>query len=141
MTDISPVNESCLFGYRLFDCPGGLRRPEPRGSVEALEEGPRLSPIVTTTYVFDEVVTFFNSRGRHAKAVEIGRRLRESQLVEIVPETEVLLEAGWSRFRNRPDKQYSLTDCISFVLMGRRDIEKTLAFDHHFEQAGYQLLP
>ena len=103
------------------------------------KEGPRLSSIVTTTYVFDEVVTFFNSRGRHAKAVEIGRRLRESQLVEIVPETEVLLEAGWSRFRNRPDKQYSLTDCISFVLMGRRDIEKT--FDHHFEQAGYQLLP
>ena len=105
------------------------------------KEGPKLSSIVTTTYVFDEVVTFFNSRGRHAKAVEVGRRLRESQLVEIVPETEVLLEAGWSRFRNRPDKQYSLTDCISFVLMGRRDIEKTLAFDRHFEQAGYQLLP
>jgi predicted nucleic acid-binding protein len=105
------------------------------------KEGPKFFSIVTTTYVFDEVVTFFNDRGRHAKAVEIGRRLRESQLVEIVPETEVLFEAGWSRFQNRPDKRYSLTDCLSFVLMERRDIETALAFDHHFEQAGYQLLP
>jgi predicted nucleic acid-binding protein len=28
--------------------------------------------LVTTTYVFDEVVTFFNNRDRHEKAVEIG---------------------------------------------------------------------
>jgi predicted nucleic acid-binding protein len=148
MTGTSTANEFCLSGYRLFDCPGGLRRPEPRGGFETLEKRRteilfhrKFFSIVTTTYVFDEVVTFFNDRGHHAKAVEIGRRLRESQLVEIVPETEVLFEAGWSRFQNRPDKRYSLTDCLSFVLMERRDIETALAFDHHFEQAGYQLLP
>ena len=67
--------------------------------------------------VFDEVVTFFNSRGRHRKAVEIGRRLRESQIAEIVQVNEGLFEAGWTRFQERPDKRYSLTDCISFVVM------------------------
>jgi len=74
-------------------------------------------------------VTFFNSRGRHEKAVEIGRRLLESQVVEMIQVDGVLFEAGWSRFQARPDKRYSLTDCISFVVMERRDLEASLAFD------------
>ncbi|WP_103017567.1 type II toxin-antitoxin system VapC family toxin [Salinibacter ruber] len=102
---------------------------------------PGLSTIVTTTYVFDEVVTFFNSRGRHRKAVEIGRRLRESQIAEIVQVGEGLFGAGWTRFQERPDKRYSLTDCISFVVMERREIGEALAFDRHFEQEGYRALP
>lgn len=102
---------------------------------------PQLSTIVTTTYVFDEVVTFFNSRDRHRKAVEIGRRLRESRIAEIVQVDEGLFEDGWTRFQERPDKRYSLTDCISFVVMERREINEALAFDRHFEQAGYRMLP
>lgn len=105
------------------------------------EVGPTLSSIVTTTYVFDETVTFFNSRGRDEKAVEIGRRLRESRVVEIVPETEMLFDTGWTRFQERPDKGYSLTDCISFVVMERREIDSALAFDDHFQQAGYRCVP
>lgn len=66
------------------------------------EVGPRLTSIVTTTYVFDEVVTFFNGRDRHAKAVEIGRRLRLSRRVEVVTETEALFQAAWDRFQGRP---------------------------------------
>lgn len=105
------------------------------------ETGPSLSSIIATTYVFDETVTFFNSRGRHEKAVEIGRRLRESRIVEIVPETKTLFETGWTRFQERPDKRYSLTDCISFAVMERSDIDTALAFDKHFQQAGYQCVP
>lgn len=97
--------------------------------------------IVTTSYVFDEVVTFFNRRGRHAKAVEIGQRLEASALVEIVHVTRELFQAGWLLFQERSDKRYSLTDCISFVVMERRRIENALVFDRHFEQAGFRLLP
>lgn len=100
-----------------------------------------ISSIVTTTYVFDEVVTFFNNRGHHSKAVEIGNRLLESPRVEVVHVTEELFGAGWHRFQNRSDKRYSLTDSISFILMERRGLEEALAFDQHFEQAGYQMLP
>jgi uncharacterized protein len=102
---------------------------------------PDISSIVTTTYVFDEVVTFFNSRGHHSKAVEIGRRLLGSPRVEAIHVTDDLFGAGWRRFQKRSDKRYSLTDCISFIVMERRGLEEALAFDQHFQQAGYQTLP
>lgn len=102
---------------------------------------PEISSIVTTTYVFDEVVTFFNSRDHHEKAVEIGDRLLRSPRVEVVQVSEDLFGAGWRRFQDRPDKRYSLTDSISFIVMERRGLDEALAFDQHFEQAGYRTLP
>ncbi len=44
-----------------------------------------LPRLVTTSYVFDEVVTFFNSRGAHAKAVQVGSDLLESPAVQLIP--------------------------------------------------------
>ena len=55
--------------------------------------------LVTSTYVFDEIVTFFNSRGRHAKAVEIGRRLLRSPHIRLVQVDTSLFEEGWSYSR------------------------------------------
>jgi predicted nucleic acid-binding protein len=103
-----------------------------------IAERPRM---VTTNYVFDEVVTFFNSRDCHEKAVEIGERFRDSKMIELVAVNENLFEKGWAYFRKHDDKQYSLTDCISFVVMEKRDMRRALAFDNHFEQAGFQRLP
>lgn len=40
--------------------------------------------LVTTSYVFDEVVTFFNSRNRHDKAVEVGDRLLSSTAINLI---------------------------------------------------------
>jgi len=77
--------------------------------------------------VFAEVVTFFNSRDHHAKAVEIGQRLQASDTVEIVHVSRELFSAGWLLFQERADKRYSLTDCISFVVMERRQIEHASA--------------
>jgi uncharacterized protein len=83
------------------------------------------------------VVTFFNVRGRHAKAVEVGERLLGSPSVEMVHVGEDLLRRGFSLLRDRPDKDYSLTDCVSFVLMRERGISVAFAFDRHFEQEGF----
>jgi predicted nucleic acid-binding protein len=100
-----------------------------------------LPPLVTSAFVFAEVVTFFNSRGRHEKAVEVGTRLLGSPSVRLVQVDEELFRAGWDYMKVRPDKLYSLTDCISFVLMEQIGIVEALGFDSHFAQAGYQLLP
>ena len=100
-----------------------------------------LPALVTTTFIFDEVVTFFNSRGHHAKAVDIGQRLLLSPSVELLDVDQQLFSEGWTYFQERPDKHYSLTDCISFIVMQRRQIRTALVFDRHFQQAGFSLLP
>lgn len=100
-----------------------------------------LPPLVTTSYVFDEVVTFFNNRGYHAKAVEVGNMLLGSPSVQLVHVDEELFREGWRYLQKHKDKQYSLTDCISFVVMKNSGIDTALAFDKHFVQAGYKKLP
>jgi uncharacterized protein len=98
-------------------------------------------PLVTTDLVFAEIVTFFNARGLHAKAVEVGDRLVQSQLVEIVNMTPELSQQAWTFFKRHGDKQYSLADCASFIVMNKRRITRALTFDDHFTQAGFTVLP
>jgi predicted nucleic acid-binding protein len=100
-----------------------------------------LPPLITTSYVFDETVTFFNSRGHHAKAVEIGHNLLRSSSVQLIQVDETLFHEGWRIFQQHQDKRYSLTDCISFAIMRKLGIDTALAFDKHFRQAGFDLLP
>ena len=100
-----------------------------------------LPTLVTTSYVFDEVVTYFNSRNYHAKAVQVGNRLLLSPSVQLIHVDEALFDSGWKYFQQHQDKQYSLTDCISFVVMQQRSIDIAFTFDKHFVQAGFQKEP
>ncbi len=97
--------------------------------------------LITTSYVFDEIVTFLNSRGRHDRAVEVGNRLLSSASVELLQVDAALFLQGWQYFQQHSDKSYSLTDCISFLVMQQRGISTALTFDRHFAQAGLQTLP
>jgi predicted nucleic acid-binding protein len=96
---------------------------------------------VTTSFIFDEVVTFFNSRGFHSVAVSWGDRLLQSQKLELIEVDDQLFIDGWNYFKKYSDKSFSLTDCISFVVMKSLDLEIALTFDHHFLQAGFSKLP
>jgi predicted nucleic acid-binding protein len=100
-----------------------------------------LPPLITTSYVFDEVVTFFNSRNRHAKAVEIGKLQLESPSVKLVHIDEALFHEAWKYFIQPADKLYSLTDCASYLVMKRQRVRVALTFDHHFVQAGFERNP
>jgi len=96
---------------------------------------------VTTSYVFDEVVTYFNSRGHHDKAVQIGNNLLTSTSVELVHVDEALFYEGWQYFQQHQDKDYSLTDCISFIVMKRLSASTAFTFDEDFVRAGFSRQP
>jgi predicted nucleic acid-binding protein len=97
--------------------------------------------LVTTTYVFDEIVTFFNSRNQHPKAVELGNRLINSPSVRLIHVDETLFDEAWQYFTRHEDKSYSFTDCLSFAVMKQFEIQTALTFDRHFVQAGFQKIP
>ncbi len=73
--------------------------------------------LITTTYVFDEVVTFFNSRNLHDQAIKISSNLLESPEIEMIEVARNLFDQSWKYFQKYQDKYYFLTDCLSFVVM------------------------
>jgi predicted nucleic acid-binding protein len=97
----------------------------------------RLMQMVTTSFILDEVVTFFNNRGYHDRAVKVGNNLLESPSVRFIHVDKSLFYDGWRYFQQHRDKDYSLTDCISFVVMQQLGITTAFTFDHHFRQAGF----
>jgi uncharacterized protein len=97
-------------------------------------------PLVTTEWILTEVGDAFSHPAWRRKFIRLLDLLREQSDVEIVPSTSDLIQRGTEFFAARPDKEWSLTDCISFVAMNERDITDALTSDHHFEQAGFRIL-
>jgi len=96
--------------------------------------------LLVTEYVLWECVNAFSKPEHRPAAHAIVNHVRSSVTYEVVPATSQLFEAGLRVHRERPDKEWSLTDCISFHIMRERGIKKALAYDHHFEQAGFEAL-
>jgi uncharacterized protein len=97
--------------------------------------------LLSTSLVVAEVVAFFSRRRRHDLAVAASRKMLFSPGMDLVHVAKPLFMEGWAYFQQRPDKDYSLTDCVSFVLMQERRVREALSFDHHFTQAGFVQLP
>lgn len=51
-----------------------------------------------------------------------------------------LMKRALALFASRHDKDWGLTDCISFVVMREEGIEQALTGDSHFTQAGFTIL-
>lgn len=97
-------------------------------------------PAVTTAFVLLEVANALASRAHRQTYVALAQRLSRSRHTTVVPASADLLERGQSLYAARPDKDWSLADCISFVVMSDRSISEALTADHHFEQAGFVAL-
>jgi uncharacterized protein len=66
--------------------------------------------------------------------------LKDQPDVEIVPASTDLFRQGCELHAQRHDKEWSLADCTSFAVMKQRRIVDALTSDHHFAQAGFQVL-
>jgi len=95
---------------------------------------------VTTDFVLVEVGNFLARSDDRPLFLDLVDRLRASPHTDIVPADRALIDAGLDLYRRRLDKDWSLTDCISFVVMRERGIREALTSDHHFEQAGFVAL-
>jgi len=95
--------------------------------------------ILTTNYILCELVALLTSPLRipRPSVVQFIDGLKNSPFVEIVHVDLALDADAWDLLRNRQDKEWSLVDCASFVLMQQRSVTEALTTDHHFEQAGF----
>ena len=96
--------------------------------------------MVTTEYVLLEVATFFTKAVRRQKFIELLESLRTAEEIIVVPGTPDLFARGAELFAARPDKEWSLTDCTSFVVMQDRGLTDALTAGYHFAQAGFRPL-
>ena len=97
-------------------------------------------PLVLTEYVLWECVNYFSAPIDRPKAHALLDLVASDSAYELIPASPQLFARGLQLHAERQDKFWSLTDCISFVVMQDRSIHRALAYDHHFEQAGFEAL-
>jgi hypothetical protein len=99
-----------------------------------------LAPIVLTDFILLELGNAMHSRASRGMFVGLLRHLRSDPTCMIVPVSKPLFEAGLQLYTQRPDKDWSLTDCTSFAVMRHHRLTDALSADRHFEQAGFKVL-
>jgi predicted nucleic acid-binding protein len=100
------------------------------------------SHLVTTDEVLVEVLAAFCEAGPilRQRAAALVRRLLQRPTVTVYPQSRDTFLTGLALYEARPDKGYSLTDCISMATMRREGIAEILTHDNHFAQEGFAVL-
>ena len=100
-----------------------------------------VTSFVTTDYVLDEAVTLTRFAHSHRKAVELAEATLASEFMRVIYSDESLFSQGLSIFKEYSDKEWSLTDCISFATMRNYGLKTAFTFDTHFKQFGFTAIP
>jgi uncharacterized protein len=96
--------------------------------------------VLTTAWVLTEVADALASPDQRRLFVALLADLKGDAHTIIKLPTSDLFDAGCNLYSQRPDKGWSLTDCISFVAMQQHGVTEALTADIHFEQAGFVVL-
>ena len=95
--------------------------------------------LLTTDFVLIEVANYYSRADDRPSFLSLMSGLHRGGRI-IIPASRELFQRGVELFGQRPDKDWSLTDCTSFIVMGDHQISGALTTDHHFEQAGFNVL-
>jgi predicted nucleic acid-binding protein len=96
--------------------------------------------VLTTDAVLIEVANTFSRVDWRPVAWQIIEAVQASVALEMATIVHIdaqLWQRGWQLHRSRADKDWGLTDCISFIVMEAHNIPRAFTSDHHFEQAGF----
>jgi hypothetical protein len=96
--------------------------------------------VVTTSWVLTEIADGLATTKNRLAFGALREQLLADPQVIIIPPTQELFDKGVTLYLSHLDKGWSLTDCISFVVMRERGIYEALTGDHHFQQAGFRPL-
>lgn len=96
----------------------------------------RKTRLMTTEFVLLEVADALSAPALRSHTAAYVDSLRQLAILQIVSASQELLVEGWALYKRRPDKDWSLTDCISFVVMMLEHSRQAFTSDHNFEQAG-----
>jgi predicted nucleic acid-binding protein len=98
--------------------------------------------LITTEDVLVELLNFFSEYGEKARrgAVSQAEGVLSGAQIEVASQSHEAFIAGLALYKARPDKGYSLTDCISMHTMRERGVSDVLTHDDHFRQEGFTVL-
>jgi len=102
--------------------------------------GQRWKRTISTEFVLVETANFCLEGSQRRSYLRLLAKLRSADTVEIVAASSEWFQRGLDLFAARPDKLWSLTDCISFAVMRERGLADAPTADHNFEQAGFRAL-
>ncbi len=97
-------------------------------------------PLVTTEAVLIEFLARIEEEERRQKSAQFVDYINQSNNIIVERQTKILFDKALEFYKQRKDKTYSFTDCISMVVMKKRNINKILTHDKHFEQEGFETL-
>ena len=95
--------------------------------------------IYTSEMVLTEVLNHFSKHGNFLRYASVNfiEKMQENQSITIIPQTNDIFQQALILYKQRPDQAWSHTDCSSFCIMAQQNILEALAYDKHFEQAGF----
>ena len=96
--------------------------------------------VLTTEWILAEFADALAESASRRLVPQFIRDLEQDPKVRIIRAGSELFQRGLRLYDERPDKEWSLTDCISFVVMKDENIRDALTGDQHFEQAGFVAL-
>lgn len=132
-------HERSFCGYRLLAL---LTKDDLHNKAKRLTTELSDRQIVTSEMIFTEVLNSLSKQKEHThqKASKLIQKARPSLGIIVISQTSELFENALELYIDRLDKAWSLTDCASFWIMQQRGIQEALAYDKHFEQAGFAAL-
>lgn len=97
--------------------------------------------IITSDYIIDETLTRIRYSAGHREAVQWGKDILVSKVIEKKEVTGEIFRLAWELFEKYKDKELSFTDCTSFAIMTEYGIDRVFSFDRDFKSMGFTLLP
>lgn len=92
---------------------------------------------VTTDFILIEIADALCQISQRSQTAKLIKNLKNLKSIIVIELDQELLQQGLELYESRLDKNWGLTDCISFVVMQRREITEAFTCDQHFEQAGF----